>query len=37
MKHEFEASVMEEGRLFGVEPYTPGLIYDPDAERPYRY
>jgi three-Cys-motif partner protein len=37
MRHEFGASVTEDGRLFAVEPFTPGLIYDPDADRPYRY
>ena len=37
MRHRFAATVLEEGRLFGVEPYTRGLIYDPDVERPYRY
>lgn len=36
MRHEFATTSIEEGRLFGLEPYTPGLIYDPDADRPYR-
>jgi three-Cys-motif partner protein len=37
MKHEFATTSVEDGRLFGLAPYTPGLVYDPDAERPYRY
>lgn len=37
MRHEFAASFEEQGRLFPVAPLTPGLIYDPDEERPYRY
>jgi three-Cys-motif partner protein len=37
MKHEFAASMMESGQLFNPAAYTPGVIYDPDEERPYRY
>jgi three-Cys-motif partner protein len=37
MKHEFATTSVEDGRLFGLAPYTPGLVYDPDDERPYRY
>jgi three-Cys-motif partner protein len=37
MRHEFAASMMEPGQLFNPAAYTPGVIYDPDEERPYRY
>lgn len=37
MKHEFATTSMDNGRLFGLAEFTPGLVYDPDAERPYRY
>jgi len=37
MRHEFAATQMEPGQLFNAAEYTKGVIYDPDAERPYRY
>jgi three-Cys-motif partner protein len=37
MRHEFGASHEEQDRLFSLAPFTPGLIYDPDDERPYRF
>lgn len=37
MKHEMTASMEEPGQLFNVAPYTKGVLYDPDEERPYRY
>jgi three-Cys-motif partner protein len=37
MRHEFAASQEEQDRLFPLARFTPGMIYDPDEERPYRY
>ena len=37
MRHEYAASREEQDRLFSIAPFTPGLIYDADEERPYRY
>lgn len=33
---DFGATHTEQGALFNVAPFTPGLDYDPDRERPYR-
>ena len=37
MRHEFGASHTEQAQLFNCAPYTPGLAYDPDREKPYRF
>jgi three-Cys-motif partner protein len=34
---DFGASHTQQGTLFNTAAYTPGLDYDPDRERPYRY
>jgi three-Cys-motif partner protein len=34
---DFGASHTEQAALFNTAAYTPGLDYDPDRERPYRY
>jgi three-Cys-motif partner protein len=35
MRYEFGASHTEQGQLFNVADYTPGISYDPDRERTY--
>jgi three-Cys-motif partner protein len=37
MKWEFQANFEEQDVLFNPNPYIDGLIYDPDAERNFRY
>lgn len=37
VRWDFGASHTEQGALFNTAEFTPGLDYDPDRERPYRY
>lgn len=37
VRWDFGASHTEQGTLFNTAEFTPGLDYDPDRERPYRY
>jgi hypothetical protein len=37
VRWDFGASHTEQGTLFNTAEFTPGLDYDPDRERLYRY